>query len=245
MAELVDELFDRQKIALVGFDVVFAEPDESSGLKRLRQLAQAELKDQPGFAEKLGQLQAGLDYDAAFAKSLQKRPVVMGYYLTNDKDGRTSGVLPEPVMQKESLRGRPIRFTTWNSYGSNIEQLAKAAPMGGFFNSIVDPDGVVRSVPLLAEYKDQYYESLALAMFRVLTGLPSVEPGFPPEGFLSAIPRPGRHPAAPGRQELVRAGGGLGDHAGSLPRPGRGDRAARTATCPRPTYWPSGWRRKA
>ena len=185
MAELVDELFDRQKIALVGFDVVFAEPDDSSGLKRLRQLAQAELKDQPGFTEKLGQLQASLDYDAAFAKSLQKRPVVMGYYLTNDKDGRTSGLLPEPVMQKESLRGRPIRFTTWNSYGSNIEQLAKAAPMGGFFNSIVDPDGVVRSVPLLAEYKDQYYESLALAMFRALTGLPSVEPQFPPEGFLS------------------------------------------------------------
>ena len=112
MAELVDELFDRQKIALVGFDIVFAEPDESSGLKRLRQLAQAELKDQPGFTEKLGQLQASLDYDAAFAKSLQKRPVVMGYYLTNDKDGRTSGLLPEPVMQKESLRGRPIRFTT-------------------------------------------------------------------------------------------------------------------------------------
>jgi len=185
MAELVDELFDRQKIALAGFDIVFAEPDDSSGLKRLRQLAQAELKDQPGFTEKLGQLQAGLDYDAAFARSLQKRPVVMGYYLTNDKDGRTSGLLPEPVMQKESLRGRPIRFTSWNSYGSNIEQLAKAAPLGGFFNSIVDPDGVVRSVPLLAEYKDQYYESLSLAMFRALTGMPSVEPLFPPERFLS------------------------------------------------------------
>jgi len=185
MAELVDELFDRQKIALAGFDVVFAEPDDSSGLKRLRQLAQAELKDQPGFTEKLGQLQAGLDYDAAFARSLQKRPVVMGYYLTNDKDGRTSGLLPEPVMQKESLRGRPIRFTSWNSYGSNIDQLAKAAPMGGFFNSIVDPDGVVRSVPLLAEYKDQYYESLSLAMFRAMTGMPSVEPLFPPERFLS------------------------------------------------------------
>ena len=185
MAELVDELFDRQKIALAGFDIVFAEPDDSSGLKRLRQLAQAEFKDQPGFTEKLGQLQAGLDYDAAFARSLQKRPVVMGYYLTNDKDGRTSGLLPEPVMQKESLRGRPIRFTSWNSYGSNIDQLAKAAPMGGFFNSIVDPDGVVRSVPLLAEYKDQYYESLSLAMFRAMTGMPSVEPLFPPERFLS------------------------------------------------------------
>src|SRR4051812_43588098 len=32
LATLVDELFDRQKVALAGFDVVFAEPDDSSGL---------------------------------------------------------------------------------------------------------------------------------------------------------------------------------------------------------------------
>ena len=41
-------------------------------------------------------------------------------------DGRTSGVLPAPVMGKEALQGRPITFTTWNGYGSNIAQLAKA-----------------------------------------------------------------------------------------------------------------------
>src|SRR6187402_414548 len=52
LAELSDELFDRQKIALLGFDVVFAEPDESSGLKRLREMAVAELKDTPGFNER-------------------------------------------------------------------------------------------------------------------------------------------------------------------------------------------------
>ena len=51
MATLVDELFDQQKIAILGFDVVFAEADDSSGLKRLRQLAGNELKDQAGFGE--------------------------------------------------------------------------------------------------------------------------------------------------------------------------------------------------
>lgn len=185
LAELSDELFDRHKVALVGFDVVFAEADESSGLKRLRQLAQAELRDQPGFADKLNALEASLDYDAAFAKSIQKRPVVLGYYFTSDRDGHSSGLLPAPVMQKENLHGRPIRFTSWSGYGANIEQLAKAAPMAGFFNPIVDLDGVVRSVPLIAEYKGQYYESLSLAMFRMLVGLPVVEPGFPRERFLS------------------------------------------------------------
>lgn len=184
MAELADELFERQKVALLGFDVVFAEPDDSSGLKRLRQLAQSELKDQPGFADRLGQLQSSLDYDAAFARSLDKKPVVMGYYFTSDRDGRTSGVLPQPVMEREGLQGRPIKFTSWNGFGSNIEQLAKAAPMGGFFNSITEGDGVVRSIPLVAEHKGRYYESLSLAMFRMLLGLPAVEPGFPKDRFI-------------------------------------------------------------
>lgn len=185
LAELVEELQDRQKTALLGFDVVFAEADESSGLKRLRQLAQAELKDQPGFSEKLSQLQSSLDYDGVFAKAIEKRPVVMGYYFTSDRDGRVNGVLPPPVMSSDALGGRPIKFTSWNGYGANIELLAKAAPLGGFFNSITEGDGVVRSIPLLAEFKGQYYESLALAMFRMLAGLPKVEPGFPQEKFLT------------------------------------------------------------
>ena len=185
LGQLVDEIFDGQKAALLGFDVVFAEADESSGLKRLRQLAQTELRDQPGFAERLNQIQGSLDYDATFAKSLEKRPVVMGYYFTSDRDGRTSGTLPAPVMQKQALLGRQIKFTSWNGFGSNIDQLAKSAPMAGFFNSITEGYGVVRSVPLLAEYKGEYYESLSLAMFRMLAGLPKVEPGFPQERFLA------------------------------------------------------------
>ena len=185
LGELVDELYVRQKVALLGFDVVFAEADESSGLKQLRQLAQTELRDQPGFAEKVNQLQPSLDYDAIFANSLQQRRVVLGYYLTSEREGLTSGVLPAPVMEKEQLQGRPIRFTSWSGYGSNIPQLAKATPMAGYFNSITDADGVVRSIPLIAEYKGKYYESLSLAMFRMLNGLPSVEPGFPRDRFLS------------------------------------------------------------
>jgi adenylate cyclase len=184
LAELTTELYDGHKVALLGFDVVFAETDDSSGLRRLQQLAQTELRNQPDFAERIQQLQPLLDYDAAFAKALEKKPVVMGYYFTSDRDGRTSGLLPAPVMAKEDLQGRPIRFTSWNGYGSNIEQIAKAAPMAGFFNSITEADGVVRSIPLVAEYKGAHYESLSLAMFRMLIGLPTVHPGFPKERFI-------------------------------------------------------------
>ncbi|MCP5281699.1 MAG: adenylate/guanylate cyclase domain-containing protein [Rhodoferax sp.] len=184
LSELTNELFERQKIALLGFDIVFAEADESSGLKRLNELAQRELRDQPGFVDKLKQLQGSLDYDALFAKSLEGRAVVLGYYLTGDRDGHTSGVLPAPVMTKEALQGRPIKFTSWNGYGSNIAQIANAAPVAGHFNPIPEGDGVVRSLPLIAEYKGNYYESLSLAMFRMLAGLPTVSPGFPKERIL-------------------------------------------------------------
>ena len=185
LAELVEELYVRQKVALLGFDVLFAEEDDSSGLKQLRKLAEGGLRDQPGFADKVAQLQSSLDYDALFAAALQQRRVVLGYYLTSDREGRTSGVLPAPVMAKEDLQGRPIRFTSWSGYGANIPQLARAAPTAGYFNSITDPDGVVRSIPLVAEYKGKYYESLSLAMFRMLNGQPSVEAGFPRDRFLS------------------------------------------------------------
>ena len=185
LAALAKELFDNQQIGLLGFDVVFAEADESSGLKRLQQLAQNELRGQSAFTEKLGQIQAGLDYDGLFAKSIENRPVVLGYYLTSDRDGRASGVLPQPVMDGKLLQGRPIKFTSWNGYGANLEVLAKAVPIGGFFNSITEGDGVVRSIALLAEHNGSYYESLSLAMFRMLVGLPAVEPGFPKDRFLS------------------------------------------------------------
>ncbi|MBT9507466.1 adenylate/guanylate cyclase domain-containing protein [Rhodoferax sp.] len=185
LADLTHELFDRQKIALLGFDVVFAEPDESSGLKRLTELARNELRDQSGFSSRLEQLRESLDYDASFAKALANRPVALGYYLTSDRDGRISGSLPAPVMSPQALQGRRVSFTSWNGYGGNIDQLATAAPMGGFFNSMTDVDGVVRSLPLVAELKGQYYESLSLSMFRMLAGLPAVAPGFPKDRAFS------------------------------------------------------------
>jgi adenylate cyclase len=185
LGQLVTTLFDQQQIAVLGFDVVFAEADDSSGLARLNELAGNELKDAQGFTERLRQLQPQLDFDALFAQSLRSRPVVLGYYLSGEKPGRTIGVIPGPVLAPADLQGRTIRATSWTGFGANIANIAHAAPMGGFFNSITDGDGVVRSLPLLAEYQGNYYESLALAMFRVVAGMPTVAPGFSNERFLA------------------------------------------------------------
>jgi len=148
-------------------------------------LASHEFKDNPAFADKLRQLKPQLDYDANFANALAGKPVVLGYFFTNDAEGRSSGRLPAPVFHADDLNGHALDASEWTAYGSNLELLAKAAPLAGHFNSVTDSDGVVRSIPLIAQYKGNYYESLSLAMFRAIAGLPKVVPQFSSETYIS------------------------------------------------------------
>ncbi|HEX5337728.1 MAG TPA: adenylate/guanylate cyclase domain-containing protein [Gallionella sp.] len=178
LALLVDKLFDKYGVALVGFDVVFAEKDESSGLRVLQQLGKNQLKDDARFQAVFAQLRPQLEYDKLFADKLRNRNVVLGYYLTNQKNQSASGLLPEPVFAKGAFGGHPVAFTVWNGYGANLPELQKAAAGAGHFNPLVDADGEVRRVPMLAEYNGAYYESLSLAMVRTLLGHPAIEPGF-------------------------------------------------------------------
>lgn len=174
VAALAQEILDRQRAAVLAFDLVFAEPDRSSGLHTLRQLAQGTLRATPGFPAQVHRLEETLDYDAALARTLAGRAVILGYYFTSDRDGRASGHLPAPVMSPPAAG---LRTTHWSGYGANIEVLGRAAPKAGFFNAITDPDGVVRALPLIAEYGGQYYESLSLAVLRHVLGNPEVTPG--------------------------------------------------------------------
>ena len=150
LAALTQELLQNQRVSAIGFDLVFAEGDDMR------------------------------EADTQFAQSFLQKNVVLGYYFTSDREARTSGVLPKPVIQQINLSGRKIRATLWDGFGSNIATLAQAAPLAGFFNAITDDDGVVRSTPLLASFKGDYYESLALAVYRAATAYPSVGPGFIP-----------------------------------------------------------------
>ena len=184
MARLMDKLFDKYQVALVAFDVVFAESDYSSGIRKLDELSQGELKQVPSFQDVYQRIRPGLDNDALFAKAIKGRPVVLGYYLNSDKDAKRIAALPEPVLPKGTFAGRDIPFTSWVGYGGNLAEFQKNAASSGHFNPDVDADGVVRRVPMLAELDGSYYDSLSLAVVRTLLGFPKVEPGYPPEKLL-------------------------------------------------------------
>ncbi len=183
LGTLLDQLFDHYKVAIVGFDVVFAERDESSGLGILRELGQKELKGNAHYQAVLKDVAPQLEFDRVFAEKLKNRAIVLGYYFSEvsseGANGRTSGALPKPVLAAGTFKGKNIFVTRWVGYGANLEEFQRAAASGGHFNPLPDDDGVTRRVPMLAEYDGAYYESLSMAMIRLGLGLPPVVPGFP------------------------------------------------------------------
>jgi len=133
MAELLDALFEQQGVAVVGFDIVFAEAD------------------------------AG---DERLAMAMTNRPVVLGQYFTNEPGARRTGALgprlPGDSVQPSLNHG----WTQWNAFGANQPVLTAAAASSGHFNALLDPDGVVRSLPAVVEHAGQWHEALALGMYR-------------------------------------------------------------------------------
>lgn len=97
VARLTSEVMDRQQATVLGFDILFVEPDDSSGLDVLRRLADGPLQQQIGFAEEIERLAAELDHDAAFADALAGRRVALGFYFTQTAEPRAKGVLPAPL----------------------------------------------------------------------------------------------------------------------------------------------------
>ena len=192
LALLMDKLFDKYEIAVVGFDVVFAERDESSGIRVLERLSQRDLRDVSQFQSVFKQLKPQLEYDDIFARKIEGRRVVMGYVLLEEETAtlQKKGALPQPILSSKDFQGRAVRTTAWGGYTANLDVLQKAAVSGGHFNSRTDEDGVIRRVPMLAEHNGAYYEPLSLAVVRVLLGSPPVKPVMPGAGFGSKKGQP-------------------------------------------------------
>jgi adenylate cyclase len=176
MAKLVQKLTEKYDAAAVGFDIVFAERDTSSGYPFLESLSKKELKDFPNFSERIIKLKDDLDYDAHFAKALPGRPVVLGYTFSSESGTTSKGLLPEPAFTKDNLKGHDLDAVSERAYIGNLPEMQSAAATGGHFNPVLDTDGVIRRVRLLSEFGGGYYESLALATARIALEAGPVQP---------------------------------------------------------------------
>ena len=162
LALMVEQMF-AYGVAVVGFDVLFAERDESADVDLLRELATRDGDDL--FVERLEKLAPQLDRDRRFADGITSGPTILGYYFTRDeKSAFETGDLPMAGFDIHESMMDSVFLPRAKGFTSNLSVLMESALSAGFIdNPLIDQDGVVRRAPLLQEYKLSVYESLSLA----------------------------------------------------------------------------------
>jgi adenylate cyclase len=178
LAKMVDQLFDTYHVNTLGFDVVFAEKDESSGLKNLEAIQKDYLKNDAAFNATLAEIKPKLDYDQLFADSLKNRKVVMGYFFAQDGGANRIGQLPPPLFSASSFGNKNINATENVGFGANLALLQQNALSAGHFNPDPDSDGITRKISALIKYDGNYYDALSIAIARAYLNAPSIQPEF-------------------------------------------------------------------
>ncbi len=178
LADIVDNLFDGYGITVLGFDVLFAEAEETSAERVIAEFEASEFVEHPGFSERLQLLRESLDSNIRFAESLIARDVVTGFVFKDslaDNEPETTGAVPSPVIQFSQIADVDVPFVEAKGFAGTLPALQENAISGGFFDSpLIDSDGVFRRAPLVQRYDGDLYASLALAVTRLATGSPQV-----------------------------------------------------------------------
>ncbi len=149
-------------IGVIGFDIVFAEVDQSSPHKVLKDF-NVVAKNVP-------------NYDEIFNLTVSQTPTVLGYQfeLEDKKFIKKEDLnIPALIIEKNKIDGQDMLI---NAKGTILNHLSlqDSAYTSGFFNNIPDDSGIVRSVPMVIRYDDQLYPSLALEIIRVSSGINKV-----------------------------------------------------------------------
>ncbi len=178
IAKLVEQLTACQA-KVVGFDVVFAEPDSS----RIAPVVQ-HIKDRYGkvskrdeaFDKELDGILEQVHGDKKLAEALDKAPnVVLGYFFFANQD-EVERLSQEEITEGKSRIGfGTISFITQypgddiskvfpRALGvrANLPMLTETAELYGFFNQLPDNDGLYRTVPLVYTMDEKQFPSLSL-----------------------------------------------------------------------------------
>ncbi len=160
-AKLIDNL-TKNGVGAVGLDIVFAEPDNSSPAKVLKEIGK-DATDAP-------------DYDKIAAASIGASPTILGYVFAMADDGVKPGAAPS-ISCIVAEKNKPEHEFLVHAYRAimNIPVIQEAGFSSGFFNTIPDSDGIVRSIPMTIRYEGVVYPSLSLEMIRAASGVKKIE----------------------------------------------------------------------
>ena len=149
-------------VGVIGLDIVFPEIDRTS----------------PDLIAKKYKLESNNlpNYDEILAKTISQTPTIMGYqFELSDKlySKKEPPSLPAVFIKKnidsdfENYELGSEYIIKANGIIQNHDLLQNNSFSSGFFNNIPDESGIVRSVPLIIEYNDELFSSLALEVTRI------------------------------------------------------------------------------
>ncbi|XPV69794.1 MAG: CHASE2 domain-containing protein [Halarcobacter sp.] len=156
VAELLEKL-TLNGIGLIAFDMVFAEPDKSSP-HRVFKKYNIKYENPP-------------NYDKLLGKTVANTPTILGYvfeFNNNEYINKKAPQIPAIFIEKNKNLGKDYLL---NARGTilNVPEIQDNSYSSGFFNTVPDKSGVIRSVPLVISYDDSIYPSLSLEVIRVIT----------------------------------------------------------------------------
>ncbi|MCF8167661.1 MAG: adenylate/guanylate cyclase domain-containing protein [Rhodoferax sp.] len=159
VADLLTQL-QQARVAAIGLDVVFAEPDRTSpramlGVWKLPENVCRRLAELP-------------DHDTVMARAVAEGGVVLGFAL--ERSGRVGTAPAKPFRVVNSGEPALPFLHPFSGAVTSIAVLEQAAAGNGAMTFVPDPDGVVRRVPLLLRLGETVVPSLVAESLRVAQG---------------------------------------------------------------------------
>lgn len=163
IAKLAKELH-RLGASVIAFDAVFSEPQENPVDAVIKEV------NDPALVQELEQIKPSFDADAVLAEALKQGEFCLGFALASN--GKESGRLPPPLISLTEKEADETLIIPMNGYIGNQPILQEAAKSGGFINTTIDADGILRFSPLLQRVRGDVYPSLALEATKRFLSLP-------------------------------------------------------------------------
>lgn len=180
VAALVD-ILSRDGARVIGFDITFAEPDENFQLALINQFGRkvdALAITHPSLTDFLAESKKQADNDLALAAAIKRSSaaVILGYFFHMSQAGLGYQLAQEEIdRQLRRISASKYPFVTYKAPGSdgvpsmkayapesNLEMFSASAAASGYFTTTIDPDGVVRWMPLMIQDGEDLFPPLAV-----------------------------------------------------------------------------------
>ena len=177
VARMVRNLTEQYGVRVLGFDILFSEPERNSVDEVIAALGGDGSPASARLRSELSGTELASTGEQALADAIRGQPVVLGMVFQGGDGGQLGtriGQLPKPLIDAETAKQVNANFIEALGYTANVPILEEAAPTAGFFDNPTvssEIDGVYRRVPLMQTFQGGIYPSLAFEIVRL--GLPN------------------------------------------------------------------------